>query len=46
MKARYRQVMEHLYLACIVISAAAVVVMTAIIPYGVVMRYLLMSPKG
>ncbi len=44
MKARYQHVMERLYLSCIVISAAAVVVMTLIIPYGVFMRYLMQSP--
>jgi TRAP-type C4-dicarboxylate transport system permease small subunit len=46
MKARYQRVMEWLYLACIVLSAAAVVTMTAIIPYGVVMRYLVLSPQS
>lgn len=46
MKARYRQAMERLYLGCIVISAVAVVVMTAIIPYGVVMRYVVLSPQS
>lgn len=46
MKARYQQAMERLYLGCIVISAVAVVVMTAIIPYGVVMRYLVLSPQS
>jgi TRAP-type C4-dicarboxylate transport system permease small subunit len=46
MTARYQQAMEQLYLACIVVSAAAVVVMTAVIPYGVVMRYLVLSPQS
>jgi TRAP-type C4-dicarboxylate transport system permease small subunit len=46
MKLRYQQAMERLYLACIVISATAVVVMTVIIPYGVVMRYLALSPQS
>jgi TRAP-type C4-dicarboxylate transport system permease small subunit len=46
MKARYQRIMEALYLACIVLSAAAVVVMTLIIPYGVVMRYLVHSPQS
>lgn len=46
MKARYQRLMEGLYLACIVISAVAVVVMTLIIPYGVVMRYLVLSPQS
>jgi len=45
-KIRYQNIMEKLYLACIVLSAAAVVVMTAIIPYGVVMRYLVHSPQS
>ena len=46
MKVRYQKIMERLYLACIVLSAAAVVLMTAVIPYGVVMRYLVLSPQG
>jgi TRAP-type C4-dicarboxylate transport system permease small subunit len=46
MKVHYQQTMERLYLACIVISAVAVVVMTAVIPYGVVMRYLVLSPQS
>jgi TRAP-type C4-dicarboxylate transport system permease small subunit len=46
MKLRYQQAMEGLYLGCIVISAVAVVVMTAVIPYGVVMRYLVLSPQS
>jgi TRAP-type C4-dicarboxylate transport system permease small subunit len=46
MKARYQRVMERLYLACIVVSAAAVVVITAVIPYGVLMRYALHSPQS
>jgi len=41
MKERYRQTMEALYLACIVISGASLVVITLIIPYGVFMRYVL-----
>jgi len=41
MKERYRQAMEALYLACIVISGASLVVITLIIPYGVFMRYVL-----
>ncbi len=46
MKCRYQQLMEWLYLGCIALSAVAVVVMTAVIPYGVVMRYLVLSPKS
>ena len=40
-KSRYRQAMEALYLACIVISGVSLVVITLIIPYGVFMRYVL-----
>jgi TRAP-type C4-dicarboxylate transport system permease small subunit len=43
-KARYRQAMEGLYLTCIVISGAALVVITLIIPLGVFMRYVMNSP--
>lgn len=39
----YRRAMEALYLACIVISAAALVIITLIIPYGVFMRYVVNS---
>jgi len=46
MKTRYRQAMERLYLVCIGISGAAVVVMTLIIPYGVFMRYVVQAPLG
>lgn len=44
MKARYAQAMERLYLACIVISGVALVVITLIIPLGVFMRYAMNSP--
>jgi TRAP-type C4-dicarboxylate transport system permease small subunit len=44
LKARYRQAMEGLYLACIVVSAAALVIITLIIPLGVFMRYVVESP--
>ncbi len=44
LKARYRQAMEALYLACIVISGAALIVITLIIPLGVFMRYVMNSP--
>jgi len=44
MKQRYRQVMEWLYLACVVISGSALVVITLIIPFGVFMRYVMNSP--
>ncbi len=46
MKARYVQAMEGLYLACIALSGVAVVVITLVIPYGVVMRYLVHSPQS
>ena len=46
MKLQYQKFMETLYLVCIVLSAVAVVVMTAIIPYGVFMRYVMHSPLG
>jgi TRAP-type C4-dicarboxylate transport system permease small subunit len=41
MKARYAQAMEGLYVACIGVSAASLVVITLVIPYGVFMRYVL-----
>jgi TRAP-type C4-dicarboxylate transport system permease small subunit len=46
MKARYQQIMEGLYVACIALSGAAVVVITLVIPYGVVMRYLFLAPQS
>ena len=36
--------MEWLYLACIVLSGTALVVITLIIPLGVFMRYVMNSP--
>jgi TRAP-type C4-dicarboxylate transport system permease small subunit len=42
-KRRYQQAMEWLYLACIVISGTALVVITLIIPLGVFMRYFMNS---
>ena len=42
-KAAYSQAMEALYLACIVVSATALVAITLVIPYGVFMRYALNS---
>ena len=42
-KAIYAQAMEALYLACIVVSATALVAITLVIPYGVFMRYVLSS---
>ena len=41
---RYRQAMEWIYVACIVLSGTALVVITLIIPLGVFMRYVMNSP--
>jgi TRAP-type C4-dicarboxylate transport system permease small subunit len=41
MKQRYRKAMQALYLACIVLSGAALVIITLIIPLGVFMRYVM-----
>ena len=41
---RYRQAMEWLYVACIVLSGTALVVITLIIPLGVFMRYVANAP--
>ena len=41
MHSTYRRAMDVIYLACIVISAIAMVIMTLIIPYGVFTRYVL-----
>ena len=43
MRARYRQAMQALYLACIVLSGLAMVIITLIIPLGVFMRYVMDS---
>src|SRR4051812_140881 len=43
MRQAYRQAMEWLYIACIVLAAVAMVVITTIIPYGVFMRYVVNS---
>jgi TRAP-type C4-dicarboxylate transport system permease small subunit len=43
-KQRYQQAMEWLYVACIVFSGCALVVITLIIPLGVFMRYAMNSP--
>lgn len=45
-KRLYRQAMEGLYTACIGLAAVVMVVMTAIIPYGVFMRYVVNSPAS
>jgi len=44
MKQRYQQAMEWLYLACVIISGTALVIITLIIPLGVFMRYAMNSP--
>ncbi|MFM9882334.1 MAG: TRAP transporter small permease [Burkholderiales bacterium] len=44
MKIHYRQAMEWLYLACVVLSGTALVVITLIIPAGVFMRYVMNNP--
>lgn len=44
LKARYARAMETLYLACIVLSGAALVAITLIIPAGVFMRYVMNNP--
>jgi TRAP-type C4-dicarboxylate transport system permease small subunit len=45
-KERYAQAMEYLYLACIVLSGLAIVVITLIIPFGVFMRYVMNNPQS
>jgi TRAP-type C4-dicarboxylate transport system permease small subunit len=44
MRTRYRKAMESLYLACIVLSGVAMVVITLFIPAGVFMRYVMNNP--
>jgi TRAP-type C4-dicarboxylate transport system permease small subunit len=46
LKNSYRQAMEWLYIACIVVAGTALVAMTIIIPYGVFMRYVVNSPAS
>ena len=46
MKAAYAVAMERLYLACIVVSATALVAITLVIPYGVFMRYVMNSASS
>ena len=46
MKQRYQKAMQALYLACIVLSGIALVVITLIIPFGVFMRYAMHNPQG
>jgi TRAP-type C4-dicarboxylate transport system permease small subunit len=45
-RARYAAAMEALYVACIAVSGASLVVITLIIPYGVFMRYALNRPAS
>ena len=45
-KQRYVQLMEWLYIACIVLSGTALVVITLIIPAGVFMRYVMGNPQS
>jgi TRAP-type C4-dicarboxylate transport system permease small subunit len=42
-KQRYQQAMERIYIVCIVLSGAALVAITLMIPLGVFMRYVLNS---
>ena len=44
MRNRYRKAMQALYLACIVLSGTAMVVITLFIPAGVFMRYVMNDP--
>jgi len=44
MRNQYRKAMQRLYLACIVLSGVAMVVITAFIPAGVFMRYVMNNP--
>lgn len=46
LKARYAAAMEALYVVCVVISGASLVVITLIIPYGVFMRYVVNAPAS
>jgi TRAP-type C4-dicarboxylate transport system permease small subunit len=45
-KQQFAQAMEWLYLACVIVSGAALVVITLIIPFGVFMRYVMNSPQS
>jgi len=45
-RAGYAAAMERLYLACIVVSATALVAITLVIPYGVFMRYAMGSASS
>jgi TRAP-type C4-dicarboxylate transport system permease small subunit len=43
---RYRRAMDALYLACIAVSGLALLVITAVIPYGVFMRYVMNDARS
>jgi TRAP-type C4-dicarboxylate transport system permease small subunit len=43
LRARYARAMENLYIACIAVSGAALVLITIAIPYGVFTRYVVNS---
>ena len=45
-KTSYARAMEALYLACIVVAATALVLITLVIPYGVFMRYAMQSASS
>ncbi|MEO8485490.1 MAG: TRAP transporter small permease [Betaproteobacteria bacterium] len=45
-KLSYQRAMEKLYIACVVLSGLALVVITLIIPLGVFMRYAMNKPIG
>jgi TRAP-type C4-dicarboxylate transport system permease small subunit len=45
-RALFALAMERLYLACIVVSALALVAITLVIPYGVFMRYVMNSASS
>lgn len=45
-KLAYQRAMERLYLACVVLSGLALVVITMIVPAGVFMRYAVNRPIG
>ena len=45
-KQAYARSMEWLYIACILLSGTALVVITLIIPFGVFMRYVMNSPQS
>lgn len=46
MKSSYVRAMERLYMGCIVLSAASLLLITLAVPYGVFMRYVVNSPAS